>query len=206
MRGVDHPFGSRIAVLISDLAARIEGTEPRAGITRVIAIDGPAGSGKTMLAARLAGRLRAPVVHMDDLYPGWDGLAEAPLRLAEWVLQPLAAGRFARYRRYDWANGRYAEWVDVPRSATLIVEGCASGARIGAPLISFLIWVQAPSELRKRRGIKRDGETFRPHWRRWAAQEDEHFAVDGTAARADIRIDGAPTVEHDPDLEVVPLP
>jgi pantothenate kinase-related protein Tda10 len=94
---VDQPPGSRVAVLVSDLVARIEGTAPHAGTTRVVAIDGPAGSGKTTLAARLAGRLRSPVVHMDDLYPGWDGLAEAPLRLYEWVLQPLAAGRPGRY-------------------------------------------------------------------------------------------------------------
>jgi hypothetical protein len=56
-----------------------------------------------------------------------------------------------------------------------------------------------------RRGIERDGETFRPHWRRWAAQEDEHFSVERTAARADIRIDGAPPFPHDPQLEVVQL-
>lgn len=190
---------------IADLAARIERATPRAGGARVVAIDGPAGSGKTTLAGRLADVLAAPVVHMDDLYAGWDGLADAPERLLEWILEPLASGRPARYRRYDWIAGRYAEWVDVPPGHTLVIEGCASGARSGAPYLSFLIWVDAPEAVRMRRGIERDGETFRPHWERWAAQERVHFASEGTWNRADIRLDGAPTIAHDPELEVVPL-
>ena len=56
-----------------------------------------------------------------------------------------------------------------------------------------------------RRGIARDGEAFRPHWHRWAAQEDAHYAADNTAERADVRIDGAPATPHDPEREVVPL-
>ena len=49
-------------------------------LTPVILIDGRAGSGKSYLAAELAERLYkelevAPrLVHMDDLYPGWEGL------------------------------------------------------------------------------------------------------------------------------------
>ena len=140
---------------------------------------------------------------MDDLYPGWDGLAAGPDRLLDWVLEPLATGRPARYRRYDWEAGEYAEWVKVPSASTLIVEGCASGARLGAPYLSFLIWVAAPPDVRMRRGIERDGEVFRPHWERWAAQEQVHFAAEGTASRADIRIDGAPAAAHDPEREVV---
>jgi uridine kinase len=190
---------------IDELADRIEHTAPNAGSTRVVAIDGPAGSGKSTLAARLAGRLDAPTVRMDDLYPGWDGLAAGPARLLEWILEPLAAGRAARYRRYDWKANRYADWVEVPTAGTLIVEGCASGAQPAAPYLSFLIWVEAPHDVRMRRGIERDGEVVRPHWHRWAAQEQIHFTAEGTAGRADVCIDGAPSVAHDPEREVVLL-
>lgn len=176
--------------IVQDLAARLRAAPPRAGTVRVAAIDGPAGSGKTTLAGRLAAVLDAPVIHMDDLYPGWDGLAAAPGKLREWVLEPLAAHRQARYRRYDWEAGAYAEWVDVPSADTLIVEGCGSGARAAAPYLSLLVWVEAPYGVRMARGIGRDGESFRPHWERWAVQERALFASERTAERADVRVDG----------------
>ena len=42
----------------------------------VVAIDGYSGSGKSTLAAALASLLPGwQVLHLDDWYPGWDGLA-----------------------------------------------------------------------------------------------------------------------------------
>jgi len=38
------------------------------------------------------------------------------------------------------------------------------------------------------------------------ADEDKHYAVDGTAERADVLVDGAPGVPHHPDTEFVGLP
>lgn len=116
------PSRARTLLPLSDITDRVRAAPARAGATRVIAVDGRAGSGKSTLAGRLARRLDAPVVHMDDLHPGWDGLAAAVPRLVEWVLGPLAGGRGARYRRYDWHRGEYAEWVRVPR-ADLRVDG-----------------------------------------------------------------------------------
>ena len=37
-----------------------------------------------------------------------------------------------------------------------------------------------------RRGLARDGELYRPHWERWAAQEEALFAADRTRDRADV--------------------
>ena len=174
---------------------------PRAGTTRVVGVDGPSGSGKTTLAAAVAHALGgtggtgepAPVVHLDDVYPGWDGLADAVPRLLEWVLQPLAAGLPARYRRFDWPADEYAEWHDVPAAAAgaLVVEGVTCGARACAPYLSLLVWVEAPRDLRFRRGMERDGEAYRPYWERWARQEDAHFAAEDTRRRADVVVDGS---------------
>jgi uridine kinase len=193
---LDAPTGtvdtaSRIARLV--LAA-----PPRAGTTRVVGIDGPSGAGKTTLAAALSAELAvdgrpAPVVHLDDIYPGWDGLADAVPRLLEWVLEPLAAGDRPRYRRYEWPTGGWAEWHDVPtgEGQALVVDGVSCGARDCARYLSLLVWVEAPEPLRFERGIERDGEAYRPHWRRWARQEDVHFATEGTRERADVVIDGS---------------
>lgn len=158
----------------------------------MVAVDGPAGAGKTTLAARLSAALDAPVVHLDDLIPGWTGLDQAAARLVEWILAPLAAGHPARYRRYDWDRGEYAEWNDVPLARTLIVEGVASGSMAAAPYISFLVWVEAPSELRVQRGAVRDGEAKRQLWEEWAKQESALFEAERTRERADVRLSGAP--------------
>jgi uridine kinase len=189
------------------LAERVLAAPPRCGVTRLVCVDGPSGSGKSTLAARLATALGdPPVLHMDDLYPGWDGLAAAVPLLRDQVVTPLAAGRPARYRRYDWHRGAFAEEHELGTPPVLVVEGVASGARIVAGLTVLLAWVAAPRDVRFRRGIDRDGETYRPHWERWARQEAAHFADDDTEARADIRVDGAPGVPHDPAQEVVLLP
>jgi pantothenate kinase-related protein Tda10 len=84
-----------------ELASRILAASPRAGATRVVAVDGPSGSGKTTFAGRLSAALECPVLHMDDMYPGWDGLAEAVPLLVAWILEPLAKGLPAKYRRFD---------------------------------------------------------------------------------------------------------
>lgn len=177
------------AALVADLAQRARDARPRAGRTTVVAIDGPAGAGKSTLAAQLAAALDAPVVHMDDIFPGWDGLAVAASAVADQVLKPLAAGEPARYRRWDWTEDRYADWADVPDAPILIIEGCGSGSTPGAPYLSLLVWVDAPHDLRMARGIERDGEAFRPHWERWARQENALFAAERTRERADVRLD-----------------
>lgn len=196
---------------LADLADRVLREPPRLGTTRLVCVDGPSGSGKSVLAARIARSLRSAgatvtELHMDDLYPGWDGLAAAVPLLVEQVLAPLAAGRPGRYRRFDWPAGAYAEEHDVPAGGVLLVEGVASGARAAARWAGLLLWVEAPLEERFRRGIERDGRAYLPHWQRWAVQEEEHFAVEGTRGRADLRVDGDPRgTPHDAERDVVLL-
>jgi uridine kinase len=181
-------------ITVQDLALWTERLPPSAGRTAVIAVDGPSGSGKSTLAAALGTATGAPVVRMDDLYPGWDGLEDAVPRVVEWILQPLAHGGAARFRRYDWVENRYAEWHDVPGHRLLIIEGVASGSRACAPHLAGVIWAEAGRDERFRRGIARDGEAYLPHWERWAVQEEAHFAAESTRRRADIVLatDAAP--------------
>src|SRR5215471_8082654 len=99
------------------------GRQPRAGRTRVLAIDGRSGAGKTVLAKRLASELNAPVLSLEDLYGGWDGLERGIGLLVSEVLEPLAAGRAALVPRYDWVAGEWAEPVALEPPEVLIVEG-----------------------------------------------------------------------------------
>ncbi|MEH3077793.1 MAG: hypothetical protein PGN11_14185 [Quadrisphaera sp.] len=100
---------------------------------RVLAVDGPSGSGKTTLAGAVATVLRSrgvstSEVHMDDLYPGWDGLAESVGLVTAQVLEPLTAGAPAAFRRWDWVAHRWAEQVPVPAADVVVVEG--GGVRV----------------------------------------------------------------------------
>ena len=151
----------------------------------VIAIDGRSGSGKTELAGACTPRLSAAVVHMDDLYPGWDGLAPAVALLGE-LLARLRTGAQVRQPVWDWSAGAYTREVTLPTGGVLIVEGVGSGC---AGDVDLLVRVRAGADVRRRRALARDGETFRPHWERWAAQEDAVFAgrFAGQSAGRDVR-------------------
>jgi hypothetical protein len=109
------------------------------------------------------------------------------------VLDPLVAGRPGRYRRWDWDADAWAEWHDVPVADALVVEGVGAAQAGVRELAVLTAWVEAPWELRLRRGVGRDGEGMRPEWERWQAAEAAHFAADGTAAAADVVIDGTGT-------------
>jgi uridine kinase len=161
---------------------------PRAGSSRVIAIDGRAGSGKSTLARALAERLEAPIVDLELIYPGWDGLEAGVDLLAERVLAPLAEGHAAQVPRYDWRAGVFGDPMLLEPPPLVIVEGVGAGARAVSRFTSLLVWVELADDERRRRAIARDGDMFAPHWERWAAQEDAHYAREQTASRAGISV------------------
>ncbi len=155
-------------------------------------MEGRSGAGKSTFAdalARLLGEPGAPVpvIRMEALYPGWDGLEAGVDRLVSGILLPLTHGRPGRLQRYDWVRGRDGRVDPVPLAPLLVVEGCGSGARRCLP--SVLVWLAAPEPARYRRAMARDGDTFRPYWQRWADQEASHYAREQTAARADVTVD-----------------
>jgi hypothetical protein len=174
------------------LAERLRTTPARLGNTRLVCVDGPAGSGKTTFAARLATVVGpdAVVVHLDDLYAGWT-ITGAVARLTAGVLRPVGEGRAGALHPYDWSLRRFSPVpTPVPPAPVLIVEGCGSGARALAPWCSLLVWVEAPAALRVARGLARDGAALEPEWLRWQGTEAAEFAREGTRERADIRLDG----------------
>lgn len=154
----------------------------RARPPRVVLVDGRSGSGKTTIAGALVPLLGdalgdpAELLRVEDLYPGWDGLAAGAAAVP-------AALRTGRYRRYDWIAGAFAEERGIERGRPLVIEGCGAlsaenltaarawtaGTGAGAVLP---VWIELPAEERRRRALARDGETFRPYWDRWASQED----------------------------------
>ena len=67
----------------AEVASRVLAAPPTLGTGRLVCVDGPAGSGKTTVAAALADVVPdAHVVHCDELLEGWPSLQETP----EWRL------------------------------------------------------------------------------------------------------------------------
>lgn len=160
------------------------------GSGRLVCVDGPAGSGKTTLARALQ-RLRpgATVVHMDDLYEGWAGLPTVDAQLDR-LLGPLSKDRPGHYRRWNWHADTWAEEVTVDPVDLLVLEGVGSGSLRTVGTVTVLVWIEAPYDVRMRRGLERDGESFAPHWEEWARAETEHFARHRTRERADLVVGG----------------
>jgi uridine kinase len=161
----------------------------------VVALDGPSGAGKTTLADELAALLPgAAVVHLDDLYPGWDGLEAVVPLLVDHVLEPLRGPASLAVPGWDWdrdtpGDARPRPDLGPPRPRVVLVEGAAAGARACAPYLDAVIWAEAPEDLRKERALARDGAAYAPHWERWARQERAHFARERTRERADLVVD-----------------
>ena len=54
------------------------------------------------------------------------------------------------------------------------------------------IWVEAPYEVRLRRGLARDGEEARARWvEEWMPEEDRYVAASRPADHADVLVDGS---------------
>jgi len=156
----------------------------------VVAIDGRSGAGKTLLASRLRTQLGAPVVSLEDLYGGWDGLEHGIDLLVSEILVPFADERAAWDPRYDWRAREWGEWKSLEPPELLIVEGVGAGARRAAAFESLLVWLEALPAARKKRALDRDRDTFAPYWDMWTAQEDAMLARERTPERADVVIDG----------------
>jgi uridine kinase len=157
----------------------------------LIAINGCGGAGKSSLAAAIAPELpRATVVHTDDFAfgreVGWDWA-----RFREQILDPILEGRPARYKRFDWPTRRLAEWHEVPNDTdVLVLEGVsATRSELGDPW-DVTVWVDAPRDIRLRRGLERDGDASLPLWDRWMAEEDRWVASQRPANRCDFIFDG----------------
>jgi uridine kinase len=151
-----------------------------------VCIDGPAGSGKTTLAHAVARAVPgAQLVHCDELLEGWAGLPGLAATVAA-LLEPLAHGEAGTWRRWDWHADGWAETHHVGPGGLLVVEGVGSWSPAIADLVGMLVWVEADSDLRLRRGIARDGEAMRAHWVQWRTDEDALFAALGTRDHADL--------------------
>ncbi len=153
----------------------------------VVLIDGRSGAGKTSLSRRLRMALEpAQLLALDSVYPGWDGLRAGADHVLEHVLTPRAGGLPGSFASWDWKRDVPTSGGEVPLHGALIVEGAGVLTAASAALADVCVWVEAADSDRKRRALERDGDTYAPHWERWAAQEDQHIADNAPRSLADV--------------------
>lgn len=170
----------------AQVLAHAEAQPASLGTGRLICVDGLAGAGKTTLARQVAAlRPDAVVLGTDEMLEGWRGLPGLGTSI-EALLRPLAAGEPGRWRQWDWHAYAWAEWHRVDPCPLLVLEGVGSAAASYDDLITTLVWLEAPRDLRLARGLARDGEGMRDHWLTWLEDEADLHAREQTRARADL--------------------
>lgn len=162
---------TRLAAAVTEVAA----SNP------VVLLDGRSGAGKSSLARALVSRWpiagRVQLVALDSLYPGWDGLEEGVSLARENILMPHARGVIGVWQRWDWEAEAPAEAHAVDPSLPLIVEGVGILTPATARLGDVRVWLESPAASRRHRALARDGAAYRPHWERWARQEQRHVQL-----------------------------
>ncbi|MBT2513666.1 aminodeoxychorismate synthase component I [Arthrobacter sp. ISL-30] len=156
----------------------------------IIAIDGRSGAGKTTLAIELAARLRehhkVSLFHLEDIYPGWNGLVTGVERYISTVLAPLRRGESAEWVSWDW-DMHYDGSLRVTQPAEIVImEGVGAASAGARPMLDAVIWMEASDEDRRTRALHRDGSSYEPYWDTWAVQEQEWLDADNVAGNADV--------------------
>jgi len=153
-----------------------------------IGVDGFGAAGKSTIARAIAEAWpEAAIVRTDD-FParagagGWD-----QDRFVGEVVEPLRAGRAARYATWDLLAGTPGGVVEVPVGVPVIVEGVSStDAALPVPW-DLTIWVEASEELRWQRILARDPAELIARWRaEWLPSERAYGQAQQPWARVDV--------------------
>ncbi len=170
-----HQFGAILVGLVRERMPALKDDAPL-----IVAIDGRSGAGKTTLTSTMRTLLIregfcTDIFRLDDTYQGWTGLSTA---IKQWQVHSanLARGRAIHWNGWDWITNTPTGPFIFPanaqqRASVLLVEGV--GALAGTAHIRC--WIEQETARRKHDALERDGETYRPFWDTWAAQEDQVF-------------------------------
>jgi uridine kinase len=170
-----------------DLVAAVMTTP---GPVRLVGVDGCGGAGKTTFAGRLAAAAGgAPVVHTDD-FASHDEPTQWWPRMLRDVVQPLLAGRAAKYTAYDWVRRGPGERLTVEPAPLVVVEGVGATRRAWRDQLALALWIETPRAERLRRGLARDGPELADFWQEWVVAEDAYVEEEQPAAHVDLVVDG----------------
>ena len=180
-------LGAILARIDRELRAR---RPPGEMLTRIVAIDGLGGSGKSSFALHLSRELGGAVIVQTDDFATWDNPIDWWPDLLERVLIPISRGSAARFERSRWGREADGELVVVEPTEFLILEGVTASRDAFAPYLTYSIWLETPESLRLQRGLDRDGPTAREQWQAWMAHEHCYRSNERPDERADLVVRG----------------
>ena len=189
--GSDQTNKDQLA-LIEKISSQVLELIDRGNQTPIILIDGRAGSGKSTFAESLQQQLfrdgeSAPrVIHMDNLFEGWDGLALGSDYMVRFILQPLARRETASWQDWSWVKNQRSSWREFSGGTPLIIEGCGSLTERSKEHADISIWLEASEETRRERWIQRERHLEKFDF--WAAQELDFYAREKSQSLADLVI------------------
>ena len=178
--------------LIKKISSQVLELIDRGNQTPIILIDGRAGSGKSTFAEALQQQLfrdgeSAPrVIHMDNIFEGWEGLALGSDYMVRFILQPLARRETASWQDWSWVKNQRSSWREFSGGTPLIVEGCGSLTERSKEHADIAIWLEASEEVRRERWIQRERHLEKFDF--WAAQELDFYAREKSQSLADLVI------------------
>lgn len=156
----------------------------------IIAIDGPAGAGKTTLAHELylafSPNRSVQVIHMDDLYDGWDNALTQDLsKVLKYIVDQHIAKSAAKIRRYNWSTSSFGDIETLPLSELLILEGVGSADIEIQDQLAAVIWMEIEPEDGLNRVIDRDGQQVADQMKKWLTTQEKYFSQHSTREKAD---------------------
>ena len=201
--------GSELMVQVrnlSELVDKVNESSKKCGQTKIIVINGPAGSGKTTLAKSLSGLLEnCPIIHMDEIYDGWENALSPKTSqdLVEWIINPLLESRSIEFVKYDWYLEKRIEKVVINLPKVLIIEGVGSSSFEISKYASLKLWIEVTKETGINRVLTRDGQQIQEQMKKWQSQESKFFIENNSKENSDIWIDGDPVVKIDTSSQFV---
>ena len=157
------------------------------------AIDGPAGAGKTTFAAKLEAELSEKgtvrVIHMDDLYNGWDNALSNPLsEILDRISTAHIAGREFVIKIYNWHIMAFDREERIAPTDYLIIEGVGAAQQIVRESGATSYWLDIEPEIGLQRVLNRDGAHIEVQMRQWQVDQDKHFARDETRENCEFKL------------------
>lgn len=156
----------------------------------IVGIDGRSGAGKTTLTEQLSRVLERShdVVsfHLEDIYPGWNGLLKGMERYRGEILEPLRREEDAHWTAWDWLTNEPGTPRLTRTAQIVLVEGVGACHREARALLDVSVWVELPTSQRKQRALDRDGATYEKYWDVWAEQEEQYLGEDPVWESAEI--------------------